>query len=231
MGPGNLSLLQPLGLGVAFALFLVVSHIELIPLQKKSLDSTLLKSPPFEGPICFLLGAPWTPEGEPHCIEFAAPETASSLQPTFLLPIRAVALRARSWEGFGILETSAAHSPGPERLESKEFFVLFPHPFPSPSLPFHFYSLETPLPLLLNSKPTHLEERAYLAKVSLSLFHLQAAPSPSTFPFNLFCSRWPGPLSCAPASQYSRFLKMLITPGLLLVPRIFLFIKPPQTSP
>lgn len=187
--------------------------------------------PHFEGPICFLLGPPWTSEGKPHCTEFAAPETASSPQPTFLLPIWAVALRPRSWEGFRILETSAAHSPCPELLESKEFFVPFPHPFPSPSLPFHFYSLETPLSLLLNSKQTHLEERAYLAKVSLSLFHLQAAPSPQLSPFNLFCSRWPGPLSCAPASQYSRFLKMLITPGLLLVPRIFLFIRPPQTLP
>ena len=56
-------------------------------------------------------------------------------------------------------------------------------------------------------------------------------PSLLLFPFHLLCPPWPGPLSSSLASQCLGSLKMLITPGFLLVPRIFLFIKPGQTLP
>lgn len=48
-----------------------------------------------------------------------------------------------------------------------------------------------------------------------------AAPALLLSPFDLFCAPWPGPL----AFWEPESLKMLITAGFLLVPRIFLFIK------
>lgn len=104
----------------------------------------------------------------------------------------------------------------PELLESKELFVLSVSfiSFPFTSFPFLLPGNTTVYYWILNK--ITVEERAYLAKGPPSLFHLQAILSLPLFPFHLFCSPWPRPLSSPSAFPWCGFLKMLITPSCFL---------------
>lgn len=112
-------------------------------------------------------------------------------------------------------------------LKAKGFVLTLPIHFCS--ILFHFYSLESPVSITTFSMGSFGRKSSF-TKVSLSQL-FGGSPCPPPFPFNLSCALWPGPSSSTQAFWEPGLLKMVITAGFLLVPRLFLFTKAGQAWP
>lgn len=209
-GPGNFSLQNPWWLLVSLLLDYTFMN-ELVISSQRIL---------FGGSISFSLGS-WRITGQCHFMESAA------LLKTAFSTVISILPNPESWTL--CLKFLLAHSLCPGAIwKQRALFSLCPF-ISFCSIPFHFYSLESPVSITTFSMGSFGRKSSF-TKVSLSQL-FGGSPCPPPFPFNLCCAPWPGPLSSTQAFWEPGLLKMVITAGFLLVPRLFLFTKAGQAWP